>query len=367
MNLRRPTPPGGGLVPLRSLVRGSRSVLGNLTTVWDGKPRSPAPSFISWVLTERCPLGCEHCDMGQPRGELGRIERADLAERIGRSDVWAVSLVGGEVSILPDLADLAAILKRHGKFVSIATSGLALARHLPKLLDAGIDSLVLSVDHSDAAAHDRFRGVPGLHARVEAAIAQVLARRTAGRPRIGLRYVVHRGNVNDTAIFVERWHGKVEQIVLQIVQDNGQHRVRDRSVLFEAEDRPALEAMLADVGKRWPDLRTRTFDLMARYTFEAETLRKDLGFRCLLVPATQLVILPDGAMRLCYGRDDSAVGHLRERSFESAWMDARTEAIRRKMQSADYGCMCWEAACAGNLDLLPAARALDSVRQALGL
>lgn len=361
MKLQRPTPPASGMVSWREVARAAPSLGGNLLSTWLPRPLAKVPSFVSWVLTERCPLRCEHCDMGEARRELSAAERQDVARQIAASGVWAASLVGGEVAILPDLAACAATLKRGVRYVSVATSGAGLARHLDDLMQAHIDGLVLSLDHVEAADHDRFRGVRGLHGKVEAAIERVLSQRKNGRPKVQLRFTIHRKNFRELAAFMQRWHGRVDTIVLQIVQDNGLHKVRDRSVVFQPEDRAELEAVLSDVGRRWPSVRTRTFELMARYTYEAEALRQDLGFRCLLVPATQLVILPDGDLRLCYGRDDSHLGNLRDGTLSELWRSDAATAIRRRMQSKDYGCMCWEAACAGNLDLLPVAQAVDAV------
>lgn len=359
--------PASGMVPTRDLFRGARSLAGNLVGTWTAKPLAKAPSFISWVVTERCPLRCQHCDMGVATPEWTRAERQDVAHQIGRTDVWAVSLIGGEPTILADLADCAAVLKGYGKYVSLGTSGIALARHLERLIALELDALVLSVDHEDPSEHEQFRGVPGLSAHLEAAIERVLATRTADKPRLQLRFTINRQNFRGLPAFLARWADRVDHVVLQIVQDNGLHHVRNPAVLFRPEDRPELEAVLAEVGRRWPAVRTKALDLMARYTYEAEQLRRDLGFRCLVVPATQLVILPDGGYKVCWGRSDSAVGSIRTESIESVWNSAKLQAIRRRMQSPDYGCMCWEAACGGNLELLPVARAVDGTLAALGV
>ena len=67
-------------------------------------------------------------------------------------------------------------------------------------------------------------------------------------------------------------------------------------------------------------------------------------------------------MRLCYGRTDSLVGNVVQHSLEELWRSDRTRETQRRMQSKEYGCMCWEQACGGNLELIPIHDALEKAR-----
>lgn len=347
----------GGQVPLGDLARAARPLLGNLAGARIGRP-GDAPSFVTWALTERCPLTCEHCDMGAATPELRRPERIALAHRLAATDVWGISLIGGEASVIPELGDLAAILKHAGKFVSIGTSGLGWRRHVSWVRDLPIDSITFSVDSHDAAAHDRFRGRPGLFDEVVQAVDEL---RTGDKPQVQVRCTIHRGNFEQLEDFVDFWRPRVDQILLQVVQDNGIHTVRDRSCLFVPEDRPAFEAAMTSLQARHPFLRSRYLDLAARYLFEPEALYDDIGFRCLLVPGASATILPDGGVKLCYGREDSRIGNLLDASLRDLWTSDSTASTRQRMQARDYGCMCWEQACSGNLELVRLSRARDAV------
>lgn len=351
----------GGQVLLGDLARAAPTLLGNLGGTFVPKASAKAPTFVTWALTERCPLTCDHCDMGTMTPELDRAQRVDLAHRLGASDVWGVSLIGGEPTIVPEVGDVATILKAAGKFVSLGTSGRRIDRHLDWILDAGLDNLTLSVDHHDAAAHDTFRGRDGLFDEVLHAVEQIRARRRGGKPQVQIRCTIHRGNFRELDAFVRFWRPKVDHLVFQIVQDNGIHSPRTRDVLFQPDDRPAFEAAIADLQAKHPFLRSPYLDLAARYVFEPEALHRDLAFRCLLVPATSLTILPSGDAKLCYGPDDAGVGSLVDTDLHELWAAARTRETRKRMQAEDYGCMCWEQACSGNLALLPVQRAVEAL------
>lgn len=346
-----------GMVGAPDLVRALPSVLGNAPALVGHKPRWPAPTFVRWVLTERCPLRCMHCDMGEVGAELDHEGRLEVARRLGRSRTWGVSLIGGEVATVKHLVRYAELLRAQRKFVLIGLSGLAIERHLEGLIRADVDALVFSIDGADAASHDAFRGHVGLYDAVAEAVAQV--RQLPGRrPRVQVRYTINRRNLHETEAFVAAWRGRVDNLILQIIQSNGLHTVRAaEQVMFQPEDRPALEAVLARVADRFPELADRSLLQMADFAMDAEALRKNLAFRCALVPATQLVVGVDGRVTLCNGRPDSAVGCILDHEVDQLWQSAHAASTRRRMQSKDYGCMCWEAASAGNLELVAAERA----------
>jgi MoaA/NifB/PqqE/SkfB family radical SAM enzyme len=293
--------------------------------------------------------------------ELTHEQRVELAHRLGRSAVWALTLVGGEIAILPGLAEYVSILKSYGKYVTLSTSGIGMERHLNALVDVAVDSITFSVDSHDPEAHDAFRRRPGLFRRVEQQIETIRARRR-DKPKVQVRGTINRTNFRQIEEYVDYWQRRADNVVLQIVQDNPLHAVRDREVLFREEDRPALEESLRQARERFPFLRTRNSELMSKYVFDREELREELGFRCVLMPSASFSIWPDGELRLCGGRSDTSIGNILEREIDEVWQDLRTVRTRERMKSKEFGCMCWEQASSGNLQLLPLQRLTERLR-----
>jgi MoaA/NifB/PqqE/SkfB family radical SAM enzyme len=360
----------GGQVLLGDLVRAAPGLLLNLasTAVGDGRPRGDAPSFLTWALTERCPMTCQHCDMGRPTAELSRQERIALAHRLAASDVWGVSLIGGEPSLVSELGDLAAILVDAGKYVSVGTSGWKFRKHVGWVSALPLDTLTLSVDSHDEQTHDTFRGKAGLFAEVVEIAETLRSRRGPGetaKPQIQIRCTIHRGNFRELEAFMDFWTPRADRVLLQVVQNNGIHSVRSDETLFQPGDRPAFEAALSRLQRAYPELRSAYLDLAPRYVFEPEALYEDIGFRCLLVPATSLTVLPDGGTKLCYGREDSRVGNLLQDDLATIWRGTIAAQTRRRMQSPEFGCMCWEQACSGNLALIKGQSALNRLGSAI--
>jgi MoaA/NifB/PqqE/SkfB family radical SAM enzyme len=329
----------------------------NLATVFTDRVHPRAPAFVTWVLTERCPMRCAHCDMGKPGQEMGQGQRAALADMLGASAVRGVSLIGGEPTVLDDLAELAARLKSAGKWVSVSTSGHRVTRFLDAFRRDAVDAVVFSVDSHERAKHDAFRGKPGLFAEVESAIE-----RLRGGPRVQVRCTINRRNFREIGAFVEHWQSRCDNLVFQIVQNNWRHSVREDDVLFRSSDRPELERVLQELAHKYPrHFGARHERYMARYTFEPEALHRDVGFRCLLTPAATCAIEPSGDVRLCHGRTDCAVGNVLRDDIETIWQGLLTRQTQKRMQAKDFGCMCWEAGYSENLVVLRVRRAVDAV------
>jgi MoaA/NifB/PqqE/SkfB family radical SAM enzyme len=328
--------------------------------------RAESPAFASWAVTESCNLKCAHCSMNRPLpDELDHEQRLEVARRLARSEAWGVSLIGGEPLLVKGLFEYARILKAGGKRVFLGTSGERLDRHVDELLDVGLDYLTVSFEGHTAAEHDAFRGRAGLFERVSAALETLSARRRGGTPRLQVRLTLNRHNFRTLAETIDYWLARVDNVLVQIVQDNCLHEVRDRSCLFQPEDRPEFERVYAALRARYPFLRGQHYDLLARYVFEPEALHRDLGFRCLLVPATSIVVEANGRVKLCHGRADSEIGNVLDAPLARLWKAERADAARTSMQSRDYGCMCWESAFAKNLELVQLNQHLESLRDGI--
>jgi MoaA/NifB/PqqE/SkfB family radical SAM enzyme len=329
--------------------------------------RARNPVFATWAVTEACNLACAHCSMNRPLpDELTHAQRLEMARRLAASDVWGVSLIGGEPLLVDGLFEYARILKAGGKRVFLGTSGDRLGRFVDPVFEAGLDVITISIEGADAEAHDAFRRRAGLFARIVEATDRIRARRPGDRPQLQVRCTINRLNFREIGEVIEFWRGHVDNVLVQVVQDNCLHQVRDRSCLFQPDDRPEFERVYADLRARYPFLAGAYYDLLPRFIFEPEALYADIGFRCLLVPATSIILEANGRVKLCHGRKDSDLGSLVESSLEDLWRSKRAAEARTTMQSRDYNCMCWESSYARNLDLVEMSRYYDLVRDGLG-
>ncbi|MFR9775777.1 TIGR04053 family radical SAM/SPASM domain-containing protein [Micromonospora sp. MS34] len=128
------------------------------------------PFIVIWEATQACPLACRHCRASaRPRRdgrELTTDEATALMAQVAAFGQPAPLFVitGGDPFQRPDLAELVRRGAALGLPVSVSPSGTpTLTRAaLAGLRDAGARAISLSVDAATAAAHDGFRGVPGV-------------------------------------------------------------------------------------------------------------------------------------------------------------------------------------------------------------
>jgi radical SAM protein with 4Fe4S-binding SPASM domain len=133
------------------------------------------PYVVSWNLTYRCNLACEHCylDAGpQPlvgtenfadRSELGTDECFRVVDEIAAFAPECVTiLTGGEPLLRRDILEIVQRAADRGLWVVVGTNGVRITENLARrLADAGARGLSLSLDALDPDRHDRFRKVRG--------------------------------------------------------------------------------------------------------------------------------------------------------------------------------------------------------------
>jgi len=139
-----------------------------------GSPFS-RPYVISWNLTYRCNLACEHCYLdagGTPlvgtenfadRSELGTEECFKVIDEIAAFAPECVTiLTGGEPLLRRDILDIVKRAAERGLWVVVGTNGVRITENVAqRLAEAGARGLSLSLDALDPDRHDRFRKVRG--------------------------------------------------------------------------------------------------------------------------------------------------------------------------------------------------------------
>jgi AdoMet-dependent heme synthase len=133
------------------------------------------PYVVSWNLTYRCNLACEHCYLdagGAPlvgtenfadRSELGTDECFRVIDEIAAFAPECLTiLTGGEPLLRRDILEIVRRASERGLWVVVGTNGVSITENLARrLAEAGARGLSLSLDALDPDRHDRFRKVRG--------------------------------------------------------------------------------------------------------------------------------------------------------------------------------------------------------------
>jgi AdoMet-dependent heme synthase len=133
------------------------------------------PYVVSWNLTYRCNLACEHCYLdagGTPqvgtenfadRSELGTDECFRVIDEIAAFAPECLTiLTGGEPLLRRDILEIVRRASERGLWVVVGTNGVRITENLAqRLAEAGARGLSISLDALDPDRHDRFRKVRG--------------------------------------------------------------------------------------------------------------------------------------------------------------------------------------------------------------
>ena len=133
------------------------------------------PYVISWNLTYRCNLACEHCYLDAGGAPLVNTENFADRSELDTEECFAVIddiaafapecltiLTGGEPLLRRDILEIVRRASERGLWVVVGTNGVRITENVARRLgEAGARGLSLSLDALDPDRHDRFRRVRG--------------------------------------------------------------------------------------------------------------------------------------------------------------------------------------------------------------
>jgi len=133
----------------RSLIAAQRRVR-EYRMLADGVRSTDHPVLAHIIPTRRCNLACTYCneydDFSKPVPTEEMKRRIDQLAALGTS---IISFSGGEPLLHPDLPDLIAHIRHHGRLAGMITNGFLLNEEvIGKLNRAGLDHMQISIDNA---------------------------------------------------------------------------------------------------------------------------------------------------------------------------------------------------------------------------
>ncbi len=132
------------------------------------------PYVVSWNLTYRCNLACEHCYLDAGPGKVKTPAFADRSELSTEQCYRVIDeiaafapecvtiLTGGEPLLRRDIVEIVRYAVAKGLWAVVGTNGVKITENLARILEAeGVRGLALSLDALDPQRHDAFRRVRG--------------------------------------------------------------------------------------------------------------------------------------------------------------------------------------------------------------
>jgi MoaA/NifB/PqqE/SkfB family radical SAM enzyme len=140
------------------------------------------PNLLSFAVNDVCNAVCEHCSFfsgvdDKSRQVLTLAQAQKVVRDAQKLGVSVITFVGGEPLLREDLPEILRAVDKDLTTTVVFTNGALLAEQADTLKRAGLDSVYVSLDSADPAAHDRFRGAEGLFHQ---AVAGLRAARGSG-------------------------------------------------------------------------------------------------------------------------------------------------------------------------------------------
>ena len=198
------------------------------------------PREVMVEVTRRCNLSCLYCfrDMLKP-GYLIDMDKA-LYERFLEdavsSGVEKLAFTGwGEPLIHPDILDFIGLAKEAGLKVLLNTNGFYLSEYGYKIVELGVDELVISIDSDDEDIYRNIRRGGDLKRIVEGLSVINDAKVSLGsdRPLMKFQYTLSRANINN---------------LLSLARLAKEYRVKDVIVSNIIPNNPVTARMLLCLG-----------------------------------------------------------------------------------------------------------------------
>src|ERR1700712_5282208 len=161
------------------------------------------PVLVHFEVTLRCNAGCGFCDYWKTDASARDSELKSYADAARYFNPMMVTFTGGEPTLRRDLEAVVSEVDRaiSLKYVTLITHGAMLtAERARSLWDAGIHQFNISLDYLDER-HDVARGIPGLSAKIAAAIPAMRAR---GIDNIRFNTVIKNDNLDSIVPIVMR-------------------------------------------------------------------------------------------------------------------------------------------------------------------
>ncbi|MEE6473572.1 hypothetical protein FKM82_010089 [Ascaphus truei] len=293
-------------------------------------------NYLRISLTEKCNLRCQYCmpeegvKLTSKSELLTAQEILTLARLFVKEGVDKIRLTGGEPLIRPDVVDIIAQLRKlEGlKTIAVTTNGINLARQLPKLKEAGLDVLNVSLDTLVPAKFEFIVRRKGFHKVMEGINKAI----ELGYSPVKVNCVVMRGlNEDEILDFVQLTEKQpLEVRFIEYMPFDGNKWNFKKMVSFQE--------MLDTIRQRWPQLETIPTDISSTSkAFRVPDFQGQIGFITSMSEhfcgsCNRLRITADGNLKVClFGNSEVSLRDwLRSEASEEELMQIIGAAVGRK-------------------------------------
>uniref|UniRef100_A0A663LLU5 GTP 3',8-cyclase n=1 Tax=Athene cunicularia TaxID=194338 RepID=A0A663LLU5_ATHCN len=293
-------------------------------------------NYLRISLTEKCNLRCQYCMPEEgvpltPKSELLTAkEIITLARLFVKEGVEKIRLTGGEPLIRPDVVDIVGQLhKLEGlKTIAVTTNGINLARLLPRLKEAGVNAINISLDTLVPAKFEFIVRRKGFHKVMEG----IHKATELGYHPVKVNCVVMRGfNEDELLGFVDFTKDlPLDVRFIEYMPFDGNKWNFKKMVSYKE--------MLDTIKQRWPDLEKLPCETSSTAkSYKVPHFQGQISFITSMSEhfcgsCNRLRITADGNLKVClFGNSEVSLrDHLRSGASEEELVQIIGEAVGRK-------------------------------------
>jgi MoaA/NifB/PqqE/SkfB family radical SAM enzyme len=300
------------------------------------------------VVTENCFLKCKMCHIWKHVRNDTQISFTEYSAflhslRKTTSEDLQIQFVGGEPLLKEGILELIRLASDLGFQTTMTTNGILVNEKTAEaLVQAGLSSLVFSLESMEEKKHDFLRGAEGVHAGIMRALEYFKKFPT---PKLFISTVIAGYNTEDL-VELAKWV-------------NGQERID--SVYFQAIMQPFampeddLWYQSEECGFLWPDSEkvSGVMDQLAKFKRQGYKLSNPAGqfeaFKAYFKNPQKFIkktkcnlgyssftVLPDGNIFLCLSM--GPIGNIKTDKIDRAWFSEQANKVRQQIDHCRNNC-----------------------------
>jgi MoaA/NifB/PqqE/SkfB family radical SAM enzyme len=171
-------------------------------------------------VSNRCNLTCSFCSFwanpANPEHELTLNDFETISDKLAEAGSMVISIEGGEPLLRPDAVGIVAAFAKHHHPIMFTNGWRVTVNGAKQLWDAGLDTMGVSIDYSDAQRHDSHRGKVGTMDAARRAIDMLRDTAPRGARQVFVMSVLMEDNIDDFEALLQlsKQHGVGHQTTL---------------------------------------------------------------------------------------------------------------------------------------------------------
>lgn len=301
------------------------------------------PLKAEWEVINFCNAKCQTCLHWQRKPDkavLSTAEGKDLIRQLSNGGVVNLSFTGGEPLLRKDIVELISYAKGEGFFTSLVSNGLLITeRRARELVDAGLDSIFISIDAANAKLNDEIRGIPGYFELANSAIDNLKSMRRNSSPKIFIKSTITTKNIKQLVPLAALCDSKgIEGFTFQLAQILKHNDFKfDESFLVEDRNYDILIEQMDKVIKEYGKALNGS---VMYYNVLRHFLQKDSSFRPYHnVSGFSFTYIDSVGNVYTSPSKNYRLGNIRNDSFEKIWFCQEANDLRmngKLVNNTDY-------------------------------